>query len=183
MSATALVLGAVLAVELALVAGLVATLAVERFRMWPPPSGRSWQFHATWILFVVAFAGLMALGLLTWGDLGIPTWRRVVGGVLFVAGNVLAFAGAGQIGVRETFGLEGELNTGGLYRWTRNPQYLGDLVLLLGWTLLVASLEVLVASALLSVWFVLAPRAEEPWLEEQYGEAYRRYKSSVPRFL
>ena len=31
--------------------------------------------------------------------------------------------------------------------------------------------------------FVVAPLAEEPWLEEQYGEKYREYVGRVPRFL
>jgi protein-S-isoprenylcysteine O-methyltransferase Ste14 len=34
-----------------------------------------------------------------------------------------------------------------------------------------------------AVWFVLAPWAEEPWLNKQYGEAYRRYRERCPRFL
>lgn len=36
---------------------------------------------------------------------------------------------------------------------------------------------------LLSLWFVVAPLAEEPWLEEQYGGEYREYRGRVPRFL
>ncbi len=30
---------------------------------------------------------------------------------------------------------------------------------------------------------IMAPFAEEPWLEETYGEAYRRYRARTPRFL
>lgn len=33
------------------------------------------------------------------------------------------------------------------------------------------------------VWFLLTPLAEEPWLSEQYGEAYETYRESVPRFI
>ena len=40
-----------------------------------------------------------------------------------------------------------------------------------------------IAHALLILVFVIAPMAEEPWLEEQYGEAYREYRRGVPRFL
>ena len=34
----------------------------------------------------------------------------------------------------------------------------------------------------LLLWFIL-PFAEEPWLADQYGEAYERYADRVPRFL
>jgi hypothetical protein len=34
-----------------------------------------------------------------------------------------------------------------------------------------------------AVWFFLAPLAQEPRLEEQYGGAYRRYKERHLRFL
>jgi protein-S-isoprenylcysteine O-methyltransferase Ste14 len=29
----------------------------------------------------------------------------------------------------------------------------------------------------------IAPRFEEPWLEQQYGDAFRDYKANTPRFL
>ena len=40
-----------------------------------------------------------------------------------------------------------------------------------------------IAHLLLALVFVVAPLTEEPWLEEQYGEAYREYRKRVPRFL
>ena len=40
-----------------------------------------------------------------------------------------------------------------------------------------------IAHLLLALVFVVAPLTEEPWLEEQYGDAYREYRKRVPRFL
>jgi hypothetical protein len=42
------------------------------------------------------------------------------------------------------------------------------------------------AYCLFSLWaaiYIAAPYLEEPWLEQRYGDAYRQYKSKVPRFL
>lgn len=33
------------------------------------------------------------------------------------------------------------------------------------------------------VWIALLPVAEEPWLEEQFGDAYEVYRREVPRFV
>lgn len=34
-----------------------------------------------------------------------------------------------------------------------------------------------------TLWFVLAPFTEEPWLRERYGQQYEAYKKRVPRFI
>jgi protein-S-isoprenylcysteine O-methyltransferase Ste14 len=71
----------------------------------------------------------------------------------------------------------------GPYRFTRNPQYLGDGLLFIGLSLIANSLHLWITHALLVLVFVLAPLTEEQWLEEQYGQTYAEYKRSVPRFL
>lgn len=72
----------------------------------------------------------------------------------------------------------------GLYRWSRNPMYVGAVLLLTGIAILLgslASLFVVVAFfALLQVGFV---RREEKLLEEAFGDAYRAYRRSVRRWL
>ena len=40
-----------------------------------------------------------------------------------------------------------------------------------------------VTAVLLSIELALSPFAEEPWLRERFGEAYRDYAARVPRFL
>ena len=40
-----------------------------------------------------------------------------------------------------------------------------------------------IAHLLLALVFVVPLLTEEPWLEEQYGNAYREYRRRVPRFL
>jgi protein-S-isoprenylcysteine O-methyltransferase Ste14 len=76
------------------------------------------------------------------------------------------------------------LNVRGPYRWTRNPMYLAELGLSLGWTLFFGSLGVLLGGVVLLavVTFVILPR-EERGLERAFGEIYLQYKQRVPRWF
>ena len=74
------------------------------------------------------------------------------------------------------------MDSAGPYRFTRNPQYLGDIVFFIGVGVIANSVFLWIAHLLLALVFVVAPLTEEPWLEEQYGDAYREYRKRVPRF-
>lgn len=77
-----------------------------------------------------------------------------------------------------------ELVTGGVYRVTRNPMYLGDLLILLGWGIFLASVPALIASGLFVLWIDWAqiPR-EEAALRAQFCEAYDNYCQRVRRWI
>jgi protein-S-isoprenylcysteine O-methyltransferase Ste14 len=72
----------------------------------------------------------------------------------------------------------------GPYAFTRQPMYLSELVLLFGWAIFYGSIGVLIGFliALLAFNFVAVPM-EERALEARFGEAYRQFKSKVPRWL
>lgn len=76
------------------------------------------------------------------------------------------------------------LVTGGLYRYTRNPMYLGLVITLLGVWIVLGTLSpsfALVAFVLIiELWFI---RGEERFLDEIFGEQYRSYKLRVRRWL
>jgi protein-S-isoprenylcysteine O-methyltransferase Ste14 len=77
-----------------------------------------------------------------------------------------------------------KLLTPGPYAYSRNPMYLFELLFWLGWALFYGSIPVLIGCLL---WFtvfhfVIVP-GEERDLEARFGEAYRAYKASVPRWL
>ncbi len=72
----------------------------------------------------------------------------------------------------------------GLYRWVRNPMYVGVLSLVLGWTLYLASPFLAAYAGLLAVGFHLrVVMHEEPWLDSQFGEQWQNYKTAVPRWI
>lgn len=75
------------------------------------------------------------------------------------------------------------LMTGGPYAFSRHPMYIGELALWLGIAVLFGSPTVLAGFAVLfAVLRRLAVR-EEVGLEAAFGDPYRRYKASVPRWI
>ncbi len=76
------------------------------------------------------------------------------------------------------------LVTGGVYRWTRNPMYLGWLPILAGWGAYLqhpATLIVVPLFALYLTRFQIIP--EERVLDAKFGEAFRTYRKRVRRWL
>jgi len=72
----------------------------------------------------------------------------------------------------------------GPYQFTRNPIYIGFVLLYFGLAIILTSLWVLVL--LIPVLIVLqrgVVEREEIYLERQFGEAYRKYQARVPRWL
>jgi len=171
-----------------LVLTLVATLVVPPLRLWPPPGRNAWQYRLTWTLFTASFVGFLVVGGLDSGSLGCHRWigeagTLILGSILFMGGTSVASYAMGFLGIRGCLGLEAQLVTEGPFAISRNPGYVGDLLLIVGYVILTDSRLAGIVGAVGAVWFVLAPVAEEPWLEEQYGDAYRRYKETHPRFL
>ena len=73
--------------------------------------------------------------------------------------------------------------SGGIYRWVRNPMYLGHLIFLLGLALALASWAgalVLVAHA---AWFEGRVREDEARLAALFGDPYRDYCRRVKRWI
>jgi protein-S-isoprenylcysteine O-methyltransferase Ste14 len=81
----------------------------------------------------------------------------------------------------------GSLNTGGAYRFCRNPLYLGNLLIFAGLLALAFGPDrnpLAIAAGLAFFFFEyhFIIRAEENFLENRFGEAYRDYCRRVPRF-
>lgn len=83
-----------------------------------------------------------------------------------------------------TFREPGTLLTDGVFRFSRNPMYVGMALVLLGAALLFGSLSPLflvVAFVVISDrWYIAF---EEAWLERKFGDSYRAYKEHTRRWL
>lgn len=72
----------------------------------------------------------------------------------------------------------------GIYRWTRNPMYLGMLLVLLGWGVFLANaLAILLAAAFVSLMNRLQIGPEEKILAARFGAEFAAYQSTVRRWL
>lgn len=121
--------------------------------------------------------------------LGQGSWKPIVIGLFFAAcGGALSFRGA--MGLRNagtSFHFHETTNSvvsGGLYRLSRNPIYIGLIILYFGFALALTSGWILL---LLPLCVAVLRRGviarEEVFLERKFGDAYRTYKDKVPRWL
>lgn len=163
---------------------LLWSIAIPERRIWPPDNATAAIKFRVWFITVLIFATAFALGLLDWNRFGWPALVRwYIGLPLILIGNIVVWQGVHKIGMAATSGEASGLKTDGLYQWSRNPQYAADVVILIGWGILAASLWTLPVLAIGLAVLLVAPLAEEPWLEEQYGEAYENYKKTVRRYI
>jgi protein-S-isoprenylcysteine O-methyltransferase Ste14 len=130
----------------------------------------------SWLMPVYVLATLLSL------------WERIaLGAVLVIAGCALPIA------ARQRFRDLGtnvnpwkpalHLATTGVYRYVRNPMYVGLMLLVGGFGIAFASDWTLVL--LVPMAFVLRHGVvlrEERYLEAKFGDDYRRYKARVPRW-
>jgi protein-S-isoprenylcysteine O-methyltransferase Ste14 len=72
----------------------------------------------------------------------------------------------------------------GLYRYSRNPMYIGVLSIILGWSLLFQSLSLAVYGLAVAACFhLVVVLYEEPHLARVFGSSYERYCAEVGRWL
>jgi protein-S-isoprenylcysteine O-methyltransferase Ste14 len=142
------------------------------------------------LIYAVVLALALGIDLLVDGPrFGLPrpaTW--LAGGVFFLAGLLLTIAAASRFRSAGTdvrpWKETTALVTEGLYRYTRNPMYLGMTLIYVAFSLLADSVIALAFVLLLLVIITYAViRREEHYLEVKFGEKYRRYKERVRRWL
>ena len=108
-----------------------------------------------------------------------PTWRALAAGAA-IAALGLWLRGFASGHVRKA----AELTTTGPYAYTRNPLYLGTVIIAIGfgvaarnWWLALGMLAMFLAIYLPTI------RFEERFLREQFGAAFDAYCARVPRLL
>ena len=122
-------------------------------------------------------------------DFGLP-WRRTMAGVLCTVGLALDITGLAHfVRARTTVNplnpsAASALVTRGVYRFTRNPMYLGVALLLLAWGIYLANVGALALVPLFVLYinrFQIAP--EEHALRARFGSDFDAYCRRVRRWL
>lgn len=140
------------------------------------------------------YAAGLALGVIAGRFLDVPKLALppplggALGGALVSAGLVVSFAGAGLFVSRRTaiipYKPAKALVTSGIYRWSRNPMYLGLAATYAGLSILLTSVAALV---LLPLVIAIVDRSviarEEAYLLRAFGNDYVAYRNRVRRWI
>jgi len=140
------------------------------------------------VLFLLHVLGAF---LLSWAlplPFTFPKPMEWLGYALVFAGLGFAFSAVSQFGKMHTtldpYGSVKTIVTGGPYRYSRNPIYLGFISTLIGLPLALGNYWGVVLSPLLMVsMYRLVIKHEEAYLEEKFKDVYTSYRSRVRRWL
>jgi protein-S-isoprenylcysteine O-methyltransferase Ste14 len=173
-----------LTLEVLATACVLVSIIFPRRRIWPPPRQHTWQGYLTWFLFLASAGGVFALGVIGWGDMALAPWIRFVVGILLgCVGHTLATWAMAMMSIAASYGGERALVRRGPYWFSRNLQYVGFILALIGWALLASSDLGMVASFVGVIPLIVVPLAEEPRLLARHGVTYETYRRTVPRFI
>ena len=112
--------------------------------------------------------------------LGIPV---LLAGIAVLLWCVRDFYVAGK-GTLAPWSPPKRLVTVGLYRFSRNPMYLGVLTILFGWSVWFMSVGLFTYALLFALGFHLRVLLyEEPWASRTFGDEWSQYKARVPRWI
>ncbi len=77
-----------------------------------------------------------------------------------------------------------EMVSTGLYKYSRNPMYLGIILIIIGEAVYFESENILIYSILLAVFFhLVVVFLEEPHLKRKFGAEYNEYLGKTPRWF
>lgn len=133
---------------------------------------------------VAAF--LVPLLLVTPGTTAFSNWWGVAPlgvGIVLLLACVREFYVAGH-GTLAPWAPPTTLVATGLYKWSRNPMYIAVFLILSGWAIGFRSWPLALYAVVVLVAFHLrVVLHEEPWLARTFGDAWRQYRTRVPRWL
>ncbi len=126
----------------------------------------------------------IAVPLLVPGAMSATKW--IVGAVLIVLGEWVRMSGvaaAGTVTRRRSRDVQ-RLVDYGIFGWVRNPLYVGNFLIWMGFTVVSGVLWFIpVAIVIFAIEYTFIVRYEEGVLESIFGEQYLAYKSRTPRWF
>lgn len=116
------------------------------------------------------------------GLLMILAVAMLLSGLAIYTWCVWDFAAFGR-GTPVPFDAPARLVVRGLYRYSRNPMYVGVLVVISGWALLFAAATTAVYGLVVAICFhLMVVLYEERRLQQQFGQQYEAYRARVGRW-
>jgi protein-S-isoprenylcysteine O-methyltransferase Ste14 len=139
-------------------------------------------------LVLVLLVAMAALHGLLPGPVLIAFPYNLAGALVAGLGLLLTLAGArlfARVGTNiKTFNEPGVLVTDGLFRWSRNPMYLGFVLLLAGTAILLGTAAPFLGPVLFAIvadrWYIAF---EERAMQAKFGAEYSAYRRKTRRWL
>lgn len=140
---------------------------------------------------VTVVVGVLQYATALWGNRFLPVGNPPVPlqfagtavcavGTLYFAVAVASMRGNWRAGIDA--GQATELVKTGIYRFSRNPAFVGFDLMYAGFAAVWPNWPLVILSAVAIVLFHLQIRREESYLEERFGEDYTQYKSRTMRY-
>lgn len=121
--------------------------------------------------YLISKLGVMSLG----PAVGLVMWISI----LFI-GTAFILIGWGWLKIYRG---KGSFVTTGLYSIVRHPQYLGLILIIIGFNVQWPTFPTLVMAPILILMYLRLARIEERELTEEFGTAYKVYRKRVPAFM
>jgi protein-S-isoprenylcysteine O-methyltransferase Ste14 len=161
---------------------LICTIAFSEFKFWPTPGKGTWQSFLFWGLFRSLNTITLVMAFVCWQPWQEFSPARLAGAGIAIVCGVLYGLALHALGRTNVYCGRDGLVTGGIYAWTRNPQYATAIPAYLSLALASFSAAFFAVASLAALCFALMAFAEERWLEAAYGTEYLRYRREVARF-
>ncbi len=115
------------------------------------------------------------------------SWQSMIGLALFMIGLTIMIIG--QVTLRRNYSgtvvirNDHQLITQGIYRFTRNPMYLGLIMVVIGLPVYAVSLYGFLSSLILVPIILNRIRLEEKLLTAEFQDAYQKYKETTKKLI
>jgi len=138
---------------------------------------------AGYIIWVLYLFSIFDLGILSNQHL---IFLKITAHILLGIGLILVFMSLMSLGYSVRLGLPSEkteLKTKGIYRFSRNPIYVGFDLFTLASMIYIWEILVIIAGFYCLIVYHLIILGEEKFLEQRFGDKYLEYKKKVRRYI
>lgn len=155
--------------------------------LWGKPSINPFLFYSGKITMFICW-GLSLLKAIfpSFGWVDVPEWISWAGACMLCVATLVLLLSFYGLGSSLRYGLPGketQLKTTGLYRFSRNPMYLGVFLVTLSSIIFFPNILNIIIGLYCIVMHYLMILGEEKFLDQRFGAEWISYKSKVRRFL
>lgn len=109
---------------------------------------------------------------------------RIISATLFGIGIIMLLFSWFDLGTKTSLGIDkNQLKTGGIYKYSRNPQLIGYGLMLTSFAIILFSWSAIIWIVLYVVTAYFMIKSEEEFLKNKYEKEYKSYCEEVPRVI